>query len=104
MAMELSRRKLLQRAAAAAGALAAPRACAQSYPAKPVRLIIPWGAGGPTDVFGRLAAQKLSETLGKQFGVENIAGASGNIGTLRAARSPADGYTVLLIPTNFVVN
>ena len=102
--MELSRRKLLQRAAVAAGALAAPQALAQSYPAKPVRLIIPFGAGGPTDVFGRLAAQKLSDSLGRQFFVENIVGASGNIGTLRAAKSPADGYTMLLVPTNFVVN
>jgi len=102
--MELSRRQVLQAAAAAAGALVAPKAFAQSYPAKPVRLIIPFAAGGPTDVFGRLTAQKLSDSLGKQFFVENIVGASGNIGTARAARSPADGYTMLLIPTNFVVN
>ncbi|MBX9843765.1 MAG: tripartite tricarboxylate transporter substrate binding protein [Xanthobacteraceae bacterium] len=103
--MERSRRQVLQAAAAAgASALAVPEAFAQSYPAKPVRLIIPFGAGGPTDVFGRLAAQKLSDSLGKQFFVENIVGASGNIGTARAAKLPADGYTMLLIPTNFVVN
>src|SRR6185436_762854 len=102
--MELSRRKLMQGAAAALGVLAAPEAFAQSYPGKPVRLIIPFAAGGPTDVFGRLTAQKLSDSLGKQFFVENIVGASGNIGTLRAAKSPADGYTMLLVPTNFVVN
>jgi tripartite-type tricarboxylate transporter receptor subunit TctC len=102
--MALSRRQVLQGAAVSAGALAAPEAFAQSYPSKPVRLIIPFGAGGPTDVFGRLAAQKLSDSLGRQFFVENIVGASGNIGTARAAKSPADGYTMLLIPTNFVVN
>src|SRR6185436_11373941 len=102
--MELSRRKLMQGVAVTAAALAAPRAFAQSYPAKPVRLIIPFAAGGPTDVFGRLTAQKLSDSLGKQFFVENIVGASGNIGTLRAAKSPADGHTMLLVPTNFGVN
>jgi tripartite-type tricarboxylate transporter receptor subunit TctC len=103
--MKRSRRHVLQLAGAAIAGLAAPRlAFAQSYPARPVRLIIPFGAGGPTDVFGRLAAQKLSDALGKQFVVENIVGASGNIGSLRAARSPADGYTLLLVPTNFVVN
>jgi tripartite-type tricarboxylate transporter receptor subunit TctC len=80
------------------------RVRAQTYPTKPVRLIIPFGPGGPTDVFGRLAALKLSEALGQQFFVENIVGASGNIGTLRAAKSPPDGYTMLLVPTNFVVN
>src|ERR1044071_6663967 len=102
--MQPSRRQVLQAVVATAGALVSPRAFAQSYPAKPVRLIIPFGAGGPTDVFGRLAAQKLSDNLGKQFFVENIVGASGNIGTARAAKSPSDGYTMLLIPTNFVVN
>ena len=73
-----------------------PRVRAQSYPTKPVRLIIPFGAGGPTDVFGRLAALKLSDALGQQFFVENIVGASGNIGTLRAAKSPPDGYTMVM--------
>jgi tripartite-type tricarboxylate transporter receptor subunit TctC len=53
-----------------------------------VRLIIPFAAGGPTDVFGALTAQKLSDRLGKQFFVENIVGASGNIGTARVAKSP----------------
>jgi tripartite-type tricarboxylate transporter receptor subunit TctC len=100
--MELSRRRVLF--AAAAGGLVASRAFAQGYPAKAVRLIIPFAAGGPTDVFGRLTAQKLSDSLGKPFVVENIVGASGNIGTARAAKSPADGTTMLLVPTNFVVN
>jgi tripartite-type tricarboxylate transporter receptor subunit TctC len=103
--MPVSRRVVLTLAGAVASSLAVPRVTsAQGYPARPVRLIIPFGAGGPTDVFGRLAAQKLSDNLGKQFFVENIVGASGNIGTLRAAKSPPDGYTLLLVPTNFVVN
>ena len=103
--MNDSRRYFLRLVGASVMALAAPRiARAQSYPARPVRLIIPFGAGGPTDVFGRLAAQKLSDSLGKQFFVENIVGASGNIGTARAGKSPPDGYTLLLVPTNFVVN
>jgi tripartite-type tricarboxylate transporter receptor subunit TctC len=103
--MSLHRRRLLNFVAIFAAGLGAPRAArAQSYPTKPVRLIIPFGAGGPTDVFGRLAALKLSDLLGQQFFVENIVGASGNIGTLRAAKSPPDGYTMLLVPTNFVVN
>jgi tripartite tricarboxylate transporter family receptor len=103
--MSLHRRRLLVLSALAATSLGLPqRVRAQSYPTKPVRLIIPFGAGGPTDVFGRLAALKLSDLLGQQFFVENIVGASGNIGTLRAAKSPPDGYTMLLVPTNFVVN
>ena len=101
----MKRRDVLQFAGAAVAGLAAPRlAFAQSYPARPVRLIVPFGAGGPTDVFARLVAQKLSDSLGKQFFVENISGASGNIGIGRGAKSAADGYTMLLVPTNFVVN
>jgi tripartite-type tricarboxylate transporter receptor subunit TctC len=103
--MSLHRRRLLMLSALTATSLGLRRRVrAQSYPTKPVRLIIPFGAGGPTDVFGRLAALKLSDALGQQFFVENIVGASGNIGTLRAAKSPPDGYTMLLVPTNFVVN
>ena len=103
--MSLHRRRLLMLSALTATSLGLPRRVrAQSYPTKPVRLIIPFGAGGPTDVFGRLAALKLSDALGQQFFAENIVGASGNIGTLRAAKSPPDGYTMLLVPTNFVVN
>src|SRR5712692_3281924 len=103
--MTLSRRHALHLVGAAVAALAAPRtAWAQAYPVRPVRLVVPFGAGGPTDVFGRLVAQKLSDRLGKQFFVENVVGASGNIGTGRVAKSPADGYTMLLVPTNFVVN
>ena len=101
--MQLSRRRLLHLAAAAA--LVAPRiAGAQAYPARPVRVIVPFAPAGPTDVFARLMAQKLSEQMGAQFYVENIAGAGGNIGAARAAQSPPDGYTILVNGGNHVVN
>src|SRR6185295_12571991 len=103
--MTLARRHFLQFAGAGIAGLAATTAAwAQGYPARPVRVIVPFAAGGPTDVFGRLVAQKLSDIFGRQFFVENIVGASGNIGTARAAKSPSDGTTILLVPTNFVVN
>ena len=78
---------------AAAAAIAGP-ALAQSYPAKPVRLIVPFPPGGNTDVLGRLMAQKLTDALGQQFFVENRPGASGVIGADAAAKSPPDGYTI----------
>ena len=67
-------------------------------------MIVPFAPGGTTDLFARLAAQKLSEALGKQFYVENVPGGSGNIGTGQAARAAADGYTVLVAFTSHVVN
>jgi tripartite-type tricarboxylate transporter receptor subunit TctC len=69
-----------------------------------VRVIVPFAPGGPTDVFARLMAQKLSEVSGAQFFVENLAGAGGNIGTARAAQAPPDGYTMLVTGANYVVN
>src|SRR5436190_10937392 len=77
---------------------------AQVYPTRPVRVIVPFAPGGPTDVFARLMAQKLSEQAGAQFFVENMAGAGGNIGTSRAAQSAPDGYTMLVTGANYVVN
>src|SRR6516162_6975465 len=62
----------------------------------PVRMIVPFGAGGPGDIFARLIGQKLSEQLGQQFVIENRPGAGGNIGAGVAARAPADGYTLLV--------
>lgn len=88
---------------AAAGVLFLAVACcaaagaqAQSYPAKPIRLILPFPPGGGTDVVGRLLAQKLGQALGQQVIVDNRAGAGGRIGTDLAAKSPPDGYTLLL--------
>ncbi len=79
-------------------------AFAQDYPAKPVRIIVPFAPGGPTDVCARLIAQKLSESLGRQFYIENIVGAGGNIGTGQAAKARADGYTILITVNSHVMN
>jgi tripartite-type tricarboxylate transporter receptor subunit TctC len=85
--------------AVAAGVLAelaaSPAAWAQGYPDRPVRVIVPYAPGGPTDITGRLISLKLSEQLGKQFYVENVPGVGGNIGMGRAAQATPDGYTIL---------
>jgi tripartite-type tricarboxylate transporter receptor subunit TctC len=91
-------------AAAAVLSFAAPCAMAQNYPSKPVKIIVPFNAGGPTDVTARLVAEGLSKRLGAQFYVENLTGAGGNTGTAQAARAPADGYTLLVASTGFMVN
>src|SRR3977135_198839 len=67
----------------------------EPYPTRPVRIIVPFAAGGPGDLISRLIAQKLSEGLGKQFYVENQGGAGGNIGMGMVARAPADGYKIM---------
>src|SRR5262245_60926206 len=77
---------------------------AQTYPTRPVRLVVPFGAGGPTDVIARIVAQKLSEIWGQQVYTENIPGAGGNTGVATVARAPADGYTILVVSTGFMVN
>jgi tripartite-type tricarboxylate transporter receptor subunit TctC len=79
-------------------------ASAQSYPSRPVRIVVPLAPGGPTDVFARLIAGKLSENLGKQFFVENMPGAGGNIGLGSAAKAAPDGYTILVVSNLYVVN
>jgi tripartite-type tricarboxylate transporter receptor subunit TctC len=87
-------KKLLTILAALVAAFASSAALAQSYPVKPVRLIVPFPPGGNTDVLGRLMAQKLSDAFGQQFFVENRAGGAGTVGADAAAKSPADGYTI----------
>jgi tripartite-type tricarboxylate transporter receptor subunit TctC len=77
---------------------------AQGYPNRPVRILVPFAPGGVTDVMARLLAQKLSENLGKEFFVDNRAGAGGNIGTGVAASAPADGYTLVLTSSSYVIN
>ena len=87
-------------AASLALALAATEAFAQSYPAKPVRFIVPFAPGGGADLVARLVATPLSESLGQQVVVDNRGGASGIIGTEMAAKSAPDGYTMVLTSTN----
>ena len=77
---------------------------AQTYPSRPVRVVVGFTAGGPTDVIARIVAQKLSDSLGQQFVVENIAGAGGNTAAGQVARAAADGYTIMAISTGFMVN
>jgi tripartite-type tricarboxylate transporter receptor subunit TctC len=79
-------------------------ASAQEYPLKPVRFIVPFPPGGATDAFARILGQKLNESLGQQFVVDNRAGAGGNIATEIAAKSPADGYTMIVVGPNHAVN
>ena len=78
--------------------------CAQSYPAKPVRMIVPFAAGGPVDAVGRLLAPKLSEHWGQQVVIDNRAGASSIVGSEAAARAAADGYTLVLVSAGFAIN
>jgi tripartite-type tricarboxylate transporter receptor subunit TctC len=104
--MQLPRRRFLQLAAGAAALSTVPRiAGAQAYPARPVRVIVPFAPGGQTDVVARLVAQKLSDRLGKQFYVENVPGAGGSIGVGRAAQAAPDGYTIVFVDgIGFVAN
>ena len=103
--MKLPRRKFLHLAAGAAVLPAASRiAWAQTYPTRPVHIIVGYAAGGPTDITGRLVGQWLSERLGQQFAVENRPGAGTNIGTELVVRAPPDGYTLLLVGTTNAIN
>jgi tripartite-type tricarboxylate transporter receptor subunit TctC len=103
--MNFPRRQFLRLAAGAAALPAISRiARAESYPARPVRVIVPFAPGGPADVLARLITQKLSGSLGQQFYVENQAGAGGNLGMSAGARAIPDGYTITVVGTSYVVN
>jgi tripartite-type tricarboxylate transporter receptor subunit TctC len=103
--MKFPRRQFLHLAIGAAALPAMSHiAGAAGYPTRPVRVIVPYAPGGPTDVCARFIAQRLSEQLGKQFYVENVAGAGGNIGTGQAARAAADGYSILITVNSYVIN
>jgi tripartite-type tricarboxylate transporter receptor subunit TctC len=103
--MTLPRRHFLHLAAGAAALPALSRfAWAQTYPSRPVRIIVGFAAGGPNDILARLIGQWLSERLGQQFFIENRPGAGGNIATEAVVRAPPDGYTLLLVGTPNAIN
>lgn len=85
-------------------ALVTGGAVAQDYPAKPVRIVVPFAAGGPADIYARFVGQRLQESLGQSFVVENRPGGGSVIGTDAAAKSPADGYTLLMMSNTHTVN
>jgi tripartite-type tricarboxylate transporter receptor subunit TctC len=103
--MKLPRRQFLRLATGAAAFPAVLQiARAEAYPTRPVRVIVPFAPGGPADVLARLITQKLSQSLGQQFYVENQAGAGGNLGMGAGARAAPDGYTITVVGTSYVVN
>jgi tripartite-type tricarboxylate transporter receptor subunit TctC len=104
--MKLSRRRFLRLAGTAAAVPAAPIVAAsqESYPTRPVRLLVGYAAGGPADIVARLTAQWLSDRLGQQVVVENRVGAASNIAAEAAVRSPPDGYTLLYVTISNAVN
>ena len=87
-----------------AALLCADAALAQTYPTKPIRMLVPFAAGGPTDVIARLVAQRVSEAWGQQVVIENIPSGGGNTAAGMAARAAPDGYTILAVSTSFIVN
>ena len=91
----------VSRAALAAALLSATAALAQAYPSKPLRIVIPFPAGGPTDVVGRFIGQKLSEQLGQPVVIDNKPGGNGTIGPMEVTRAPKDGYTLMFTASTF---
>ena len=82
--------------AVAAAALTAAGAQAQNYPTRAITMIVPFAAGGPTDVIARIVGENMSKTLGQQIIIENVAGAGGTTGITRGAQAQADGYTIMM--------
>src|SRR6478736_6271887 len=79
-------------------------AVAQSFPARPIRLIVPYPAGGGTDIVARVIGQRLQQSLGQPIIIDNRGGAGGTLGTAAAANAAPDGYTLVLVPTSHVIN
>lgn len=94
--MSFTRRTVVALAAAAFSVLAPATASAQAWPTRPITMVIPFAAGGPTDVLGRIMAERMSQILGQQVVVENVGGAGGMTGTARISRGAADGYSFVL--------
>jgi len=90
--------------ALAAALLGGAAFAADTYPDHKIRLIVPFAAGGPTDVIGRLVAERLSDAFGQQVYVENLPGAGGNLGVETAKRAAPDGYTIVAVSTGFIIN
>ena len=99
-----ARRFMLALAAGLLGVAAAAPSLAQDYPTHAVRIVVPFGAGGPADVAARLIGNALQESFGQPFVIENRTGAGGVIGTVEAAKSPADGYTLLMMSNTQTAN
>src|SRR5262245_16087516 len=103
--MKLPRRQFLHLAAGRAALPAVPSfALAQAYPAGPVRIVVPFPAGGTSDILARLLGQWISERLGQPFVIENRPGAASNVGTEVVVRAPADGHTLLLVTASNMTN
>jgi len=103
--LKLPRRRFLHLAAGAAALPVVPRiAMAQAFPTRPVRIVVPFAAGGATDIIARLIGQWLSERLGQQFVIENRPGAGSNIGTEMVVNAPPDGYTLLQVGASSAIN
>jgi tripartite-type tricarboxylate transporter receptor subunit TctC len=96
--------RLLRAVAVVAALVVSGSAFAQQYPTKPVKVIVPFGPGGPTDVVARLITQALSDRLKENFFVENVPGAGGNLGMAHVAKADGDGYTLLVASSSIVVN
>src|SRR3974390_1653945 len=95
--MRFSRRTLLHRLTTGSAALLGSRlAWAQAFPARPITIVVPFPAGGPTDTLGRVLADRMKNALGQSVIIENLTGAAGMIGSTHVARSPPDGYTLIL--------
>ena len=75
-----------------------------AYPDRKIRMIVPFAAGGPTDVIGRMVAERLSDVFGQQVYVEDLPGAGGNLGVETAKRAEPDGHTILVVSTGFIIN
>jgi tripartite-type tricarboxylate transporter receptor subunit TctC len=103
--MRPPRRQLLEMLVGACTFAALPRATeAGTYPDRPVRVIVPFAPGGPADVLARVVSQKLMQSLGQPFYVENHTGAGGNLGMSNGAHAAPDGHTITVVGTSFVVN
>ena len=98
------RRSVLCLTLAIGVAFAPPSRAADTYPDHKIRVIVPFAAGGPTDVIARMVAEQLSNAWGQQLYVENMPGAGGNLGVETGARAAPDGYTIVVVSTGFIIN